>query len=157
MQAIMSLGCSLTRFLNTLGEFVPMLGIRLLLAYEFWEAGIEKLNGDNWFAGMLDSFPFPFNVLPADLSWFMATWSEVAGSIAIAVGFATRFFAFSLIILDLVAWYSVHAGNGYNVCSNGFKLPLMYLVLFLPLLMMGPGKASIDHFLMKRFGHCDSN
>jgi len=36
----------------------------LLLAYEFGEAGLEKLNGDNWFADL--TFPFPVNLLPAD-------------------------------------------------------------------------------------------
>jgi putative oxidoreductase len=82
----------------------------------------------------------------------MATWTELAGSVAILVGFATRFSAASLIILDLVAWYSVHAGNGYNVCSNGFKLPLMYLLMLLPLLLIGPGKASIDNLFFSKCG-----
>jgi len=154
MQTIISLGCSLTRLLNSLGEFLPQLGIRLLLAYEFWEAGIEKLGGDNWFVDFRGEFPFPFNILPADLSWFLATWTEILGSIALLLGFATRFSAFSLIILDIVAWHSVHAGNGYNVCSNGFKLPLIYSILFIPLLLSGPGKASLDHFFMKRFKNC---
>ena len=137
--------------LNTVGEFLPLLAIRILIAYEFFEAGVEKLKGENWFPQIQDQFPFPFNMIPTDLSWFLATWSEVLGSVAILVGFATRFSALSLIILDLVAWYSVHAGSGYNVCSNGFKLPLMYLVLLLPLLFMGPGKASIDHFIARKY------
>jgi len=137
--------------LNVIGEFFPQLAIRALIAYEFFEAGVEKLKGENWFAQIQGEFPFPFNIIPTDISWFMATWSEILGSVAILVGFATRFSALSLIILDLVAWYSVHAGSGYNVCSNGFKLPLMYLVLLLPLLFMGPGKASIDHFIARKY------
>jgi len=137
--------------LNTIGEFLPLLAIRLLIAYEFFDAGIEKFKGQNWFSQIQDQFPFPFNLLHTDISWFLATWSEILGSVAIAVGFATRFSALSLIILDLVAWYSVHADSGYNVCSNGFKLPLMYLVLLLPLLFIGPGRASIDHFIAKKY------
>lgn len=152
MQAIMSIGCRVYGYLDKLGEWLPMLGLRVLIAYEFWEAGVEKYNGDNWFADFRGEFPFPFNLLPADLSWFMATWTELAGSVAILVGFATRFSAASLIILDLVAWYSVHAGNGYNVCSNGFKLPLMYLLMLLPLLLIGPGKASIDNLFFSKCG-----
>ena len=137
--------------LNVIGEFFPQLAIRALIAYEFFEAGVEKLKGENWFAQIQGEFPFPFNIIPTDISWFMATWSEILGSVAILVGFATRFSALSLIILDLVAWYSVHASSGYNVCSNGFKLPLMYLVLLLPLLFMGPGKASLDHFIARKY------
>ena len=137
--------------LDKVGEFLPQLGLRLLLAWEFWEAGLQKFNGDNWFADIQADFPFPFNLAPVGLSWFLATWTEILGSIAIALGFGTRFFAFSFIILDIVAWYSVHADNGYNVCSSGYKLPLMYLIMLLPLLFVGPGKASIDYFIKKHF------
>lgn len=137
--------------LNIIGEFLPLLAIRILIAYEFFEAGLEKFKGNNWFYEIQSQFPFPFNIIPSDISWFLATWSELLGSAAILIGFATRFSALSLIILDLVAWYSVHASNGYNVCSSGFKLPLMYLVLLLPLLFMGPGKASLDHFIARKY------
>lgn len=137
--------------LNLVGEYLPMLAIRALIAYEFFEAGLEKFRGENWFSQIQSQFPFPFNFIDTDVSWFLATWSELLGSIAILVGFATRFSALSLIILDIVAWYSVHASSGYNVCSSGYKLPLMYLVLLLPLFFMGPGKASLDYFIARKY------
>ncbi len=151
MQAILSLGYKMYSMLDKLGEWLPQLGIRVLLAWEFGEAGIEKFRGANWFTDFTDNFPFPFNVLPADFSWLLATWTELLASFALLVGFATRFSAASLIILDLVAWYSVHAGNGYNVCSNGFKLPLIYLILLIPLLTSGAGKASIDYLIRRKY------
>lgn len=141
-----------TALLNTGGEFLPQLGLRLLLAYEFWEAGVMKFGGENWFAQIQDQFPLPFSVLPAGVSWFLATWSELLGAVGLAFGFGTRLFSLILIILTVVAWASVHAGNGYNVCDNGYKLPLMYLILFLPLLFTGAGKLSVDHWLAKRLG-----
>ncbi|MBI5463054.1 MAG: DoxX family protein [Gammaproteobacteria bacterium] len=137
-------------FLNRIGEFLPQLGIRLLLAYEFWESGVEKYNGENWFADIHDRFPFPFDLVPVEISWFLSTWSELIGAVALVIGLGTRFFSASLVILTVVAWASVHAGLGYNVCDNGFKLPLIYLVLFMPLLFSGPGKLSIDHLLARR-------
>jgi putative oxidoreductase len=148
LNPIMSLGCAITEKLNAIGSFFPQLALRIILAWEFGEAGLEKLKGDNWFNHIKEDFPFPFNLVPTDISWFMATWSEILGAVALLVGLCTRFWAFSLIILDIVAWYSVHAGNGYNVCDNGFKLPLLYLILLLPLLFSGPGKASMDHFIV---------
>jgi putative oxidoreductase len=148
MQAIMSLGCKVYGYLDKLGEWLPMLGLRAFIAYEFWEAGIGKYNGENWFESSM--FPLPFSLLPSNLNWLLVTWTELAGSIAILVGFATRFSAASLIILDIVAWYSVHAENGYNVCSNGFQLPLMYLLMLLPLLLIGPGKASLDNLFFSK-------
>lgn len=138
--------------LNKLGEFLPQLGLRLLLAWEFWESGVQKFQGENWFGQIKDAFPFPFNLLPVDISWFLSTWFELIGAIALVIGLGTRFFSVSLVILTIVAWVSVHAGNGYNVCNNGYKLPLMYIVMFLPLIFSGPGKASIDYWLAKRFG-----
>ncbi len=139
--------------LNQSGEYLSMLGLRLLLAYEYWESGIVKFNGANWFAQIQSQFPFPFSLVPPEISWFLATWSELLGAIALVIGLATRFFSLSLIILTIVAWASVHAGHGYNVCSNGFKLPLIYLVMFIPLLLSGPGKLSLDHLISKRFSN----
>lgn len=136
--------------LNRVGEFLPQLGFRFLLAYEFWESGVEKYHGTNWFADIQDQFPFPFNVVPVDISWFLSTWSELLGAVALVIGLGTRFFSVSLIILTIVAWVSVHAGNGYNVCDNGYKLPLMYLVMFVPLLFSGPGKLSLDYLIARR-------
>ncbi|MBF0256818.1 MAG: DoxX family protein, partial [Gammaproteobacteria bacterium] len=82
--------------------------------------------------------------------WQLATWTELLAPIALVLGLGTRFASVSLIILTIVAWASVHAGLGYNVCNNGFKLPLIYLVLFIPLLLTGPGKLSLDHWIAQR-------
>ena len=136
--------------LNDIGAWVSMLPLRLLLAWEFWESGVEKFNGENWFTQIQDDFPFPFNVIPTDISWFISTWAELLGAIALVIGLGTRFTAASLIVLDIVAWVSVHGDHGYNVCSNGFKLPLMYLMMLLPLLLIGPGKASLDALIKQR-------
>ena len=138
--------------LNRAGEWLAPLGLRLLLAYEFWQAGVEKLNGENWFVDIQDQFPFPFNLVSPDISWHLATWAELIGPVLLVLGLGTRFASLSLIILTMVAWASVHAGMGYNVCDNGFKLPLIYLVMFVPLLLSGPGKLSLDHWLSRRMG-----
>jgi putative oxidoreductase len=150
MNAIVDIVAWVYSKLDGLGTWLGMLPLRLLLAWEFWESGVEKYAGENWFGQIQDSFPFPFSVVPANVSWFVSTWAELLGAVALVIGLGTRFTALTLIILDLVAWYSVHAGNGYNVCSNGYKLPLMYLMMLLPLLLMGPGRASLDA-LIKRY------
>lgn len=141
-------------YLNRIGEFLPQLGLRFLLAYEFWEAGVAKHQGENWFASIHDQFPFPFSSITVEISWLLATWTELLGAVALVIGLGTRFFSVSLVILTLVAWASVHAGSGYNVCDNGFKLPLIYLVMFMPLIFSGPGKASLDYLIARRVGAC---
>jgi putative oxidoreductase len=136
--------------LGRAGEWFAPLGLRLFLAYEFWESGLEKLHGEDWFADIQDKFPFPFNVVPTEISWQLSTWSELIGPVLLVLGLGTRFATVSLIILTVVAWASVHAGNGYNVVDNGWKLPLIYLIMFVPLLLSGPGKLSLDHWIARR-------
>lgn len=151
MNRLIELYFKATAFLDSIGEWLPQIAIRLLLAWEFWESGMMKFQGSNWFSQVQDDFPFPFNVIPVEISWFLATWSELLGAIALVIGLGTRFFSLTLIILTVVAWVAVHAGNGYNVCDNGYKLPLIFLVLFLPLLFSGAGEASVDYWIAKKF------
>jgi putative oxidoreductase len=136
--------------LDRAGEWLAPVGLRLLLAFEFGRAGLEKLRGDNWFEFIRDDFMFPFNMVPVGLSWFLATWTEILAAIALIIGLGMRFAVVSLIILDIVAWHSVHAGNGYNVCDNGWLLPLFFLVMLVTLLFTGPGKLSVDALIKAR-------
>ena len=135
---------------NQFGNLFGMLGIRLVLAFEYADAGLKKLQGSNWFGNVVHDFPFPFNAIPIEVSWHLATWTELLGATALIIGFATRFFGMSLFILTVVAWISVHAGNGYNVCNQGFKLPLIFLTMLLPLILSGPGNLSLDYLLSAR-------
>ena len=143
--------------LDGLGRWLAPLGLRLILAWEFWEAGREKFSGSNWFMNIKDQFPFPFNLAPADLSWTMATWFELIGALALLLGLATRFFAFSLLVLTVVATAAVHWPDnwmmfsdliqGYAITDKGhgnYKLPLIFFVMLLPLVLHGPGKLSLD-------------
>lgn len=146
--------------LRGMGEVFPPLALRLVMGWEFWESGLEKYKGENWFADIQSSFPFPMNYVPADLSWGMATWFELIGGVALWLGLGTRFFAFSLLILTFVATAAVHWPSmwqmwsellaGYAVSDMGhgnFKLPLLFSVMLLPLIFNGAGKASIDQVI----------
>lgn len=149
--------------LEALGTWLPQLLLRLILAWEFGEAGFEKLHGANWFADV--TFPFPFNLLPPDISWNIAMTFEIVGAFALVLGIATRFFSISLIILTIVAIAAVHWPDhwntfaellkGYRISDSeqdgfgNYKLPLLYIIMFIPLLLNGAGKLSVD-YLVKR-------
>jgi len=150
MAGISALRRGIVSLLDNLHSVFSPLGLRLLLAYEYWDSGVMKFKGENWFGDIQDQFPFPFNLIPPDLSWHLATYMEMIGAIALLVGLGTRFISFSLIVLTVVAWAAVHAGNGYNVCENGWQLPLFYLVMFVPLALGGAGKLSLDHWFFAR-------
>jgi len=150
--------------LDPAGDWVALIPIRLLLAYEYGKAGMMKFNGNNWFANVQDNFPFPFNIIPVEISWFLATWAEILGAVGLVVGLFTRFWAFSLIILTIVAIAGVHwpddyasfaeLWKGYSVSDKGFgnyRIPLLFLAMLVPLVFKGGGKLSVDHVLAKRF------
>lgn len=156
---------ALAERLDGVGDWLAPLGLRVILAWEFWEAGIEKFRGENWFASIRSDFPFPFNLVPPELSWTMATWFELGGAIALLLGLGTRFFAFNLFVLTMVATASVHwpmnwqtlqdLAMGYAISDKGFgnfKLPLIFAVMLLPLVLKGAGKFSLDALIASRTG-----
>lgn len=149
--------------LDLIGLWLGLLSLRLVLGWEYFEAGREKFLGENWFADIQERFPFPFDTIPVDLSWQLATGFELVGGIALVLGLATRFFSLSLIVLTVVAILSVHWPEswqtldellqGYAITDDGhgnYKLPAIFLAMLLPLLLLGPGRLSLDHWLRRR-------
>jgi putative oxidoreductase len=140
-----------------------MAAVRILMGWEYLEAGLEKFHGQNWFADIQDRFPFPFSVVPPAISWQMATWFEIVGGAALIIGLGTRFFAFNLIVLTVVAVSAVHwpadwngvaeLMKGYVISDAGFgnfKLPVLFLAMLAAVLFYGPGKLSIDALIRRR-------
>ena len=149
---MMSKANCLNRFSETWGKDIALLGLRLFVAYEFWEAGVEKWRGENWFATIQQDFPFPFNLLPADFNWAAAMGVELLVPVLLVLGLFGRWGALALMAVTVVAWAAVHGGNGYNVCDNGYKMALIYLVALLPLVFQGMGRLSLDYALFKKIG-----
>ena len=161
---------NLTARLRAGGDYLGPLGLRLILFWEFWEAGISKYRGENWFAEIpwadwQKGFPWPFSALGPDLNWIAATAGELVFAILILLGLFTRFAAISLVVITGVATAAVHwpaqwgsfaqLWSGYVITADdagNFKLPLLFLVMLLPLVFHGGGKISLDHLLLKMTG-----
>ena len=165
MQKLVKLTNQVVNALNPAGDWVALLPIRLLMAYEFGKAGMMKFNGNNWFANYQDNFLFPFNFVPVEVSWFMATWAEILGGFCLFFGLFTRFCAFSLIIVSIVAISGVHwpddwsslaeLWKGYAITNKGFgnyRVPLLFIAMLIPLVFRGAGQLSLDNLLVKKFG-----
>ncbi len=158
---------NLTARLREVGDYTWPLLLRLILAFEFAEAGLGKLRGENWFgdipwAGWQKGFPFPFDRLSTDLNWLLATWGELVFAGMLVLGLFTRFAAISLVVITVVATAAVHwpaewgslgeLWSGYVITAKGagnYKLPLLFVVMLLPLVFYGGGKLSLDHVLLK--------
>jgi hypothetical protein len=52
-------------------------------------------------------------MVPVELSWFLASWTEFLGGICLLLGLATRLWAIPLAITMWVAAVSVHWDNGW--------------------------------------------
>jgi len=165
MSKLLALWERVVGILNPVGDWIALLPIRLLLAYEFGTAGLMKYNGNNWFANVQDNFLFPFSVIPVEISWFMSTWAELLGAFGLVIGLFTRFWAISLIILSVVAIFAVHMPaewpgladlwDSYRVTrkegSGNFRIPLLFIAMLIPLVFTGAGKLSVDNLLSKYF------
>jgi putative oxidoreductase len=157
-------------WLDMLGLWVGLLSLRLLLGWDYFESGLEKYRGENWFTEIADHFPFPFNLMPVDISWQMATWFELVGAIALVIGLGTRFFTASLFVLTIVAIAAAHwpeswttladLAQGYVLTDQGhgnFKLPTIFLGMLLPLMLLGPGRLSFDALIRSRLAAPDDH
>jgi putative oxidoreductase len=161
---------NLTARLRAAGDWLWPLLLRLILFWEFWEAGLTKLRGDNWFADIpwadwQKGFPWPFSAASVEINWLAATWGELVFAALLGLGLFTRFAALSLIVITAVATAAVHwpaqwgtlggLWEGYVITaeeSGNFKLPLLFALMLLPLLFHGGGKLSLDQLLLALTG-----
>jgi putative oxidoreductase len=157
---------NLTARLRAAGDYLWPLALRAILFWEFWEAGIGKFRGANWFgdipwAEWQKGFPWPLSTLPVEVNWLAATWGELVFSVLLLLGLFTRFAALSLIVITGIATAAVHwpaewgsfaqLWQGYVITADGagnYKLPLLFVVMLLPLVFHGGGRLSLDHLLL---------
>lgn len=161
---------NLTARLRVAGDWLWPLMLRLILSWEFWESGITKLRGENWFANVpwadwQKGFPWPFSEVPVEVNWLAATWGELVFSAMLLTGLFTRFAALSLLVITSVAAAAVHwpaywgswpeLWQGYAITAGSagnYKLALLFAIMLLPLVFHGGGKFSLDRLLLKLTG-----
>lgn len=132
-----------------IGTGIGLLGLRLFLAWEFLNR--VKKNG----RAKTGLWKYKKVFLSHSMSsqailighW---QWGRTLITVLPHSRLFTRCSALSLTILTAVAWYSVHAGAGYNVCNNGYKMALIYIVTLLPLITQGAGIFSVNHLLQRK-------
>ena len=126
-------------------EWLPLLIIRLMLAYGFYEPAKMKLSNVQGIAEWFGSMGYPLPLLNA----YLATATEAAGVVLLFLGLGTRIISIPLLIVMLVAIFTVHISNGFAAGDNGFEIPLYYFIMLLTLLIYGSGKASFDYLISR--------
>lgn len=97
---------------------IVALSLRLYLVPVFWMAGMMKLNNFqdtvNWFGNTEWGLSLPLPTIMA----FLATSTEIIGSIFLFFGFMTRIICIPLCITMLVAIFTVHLENGWQAIAD---------------------------------------
>jgi len=91
------------------------------------------------------SFPDPLGV-GNNVSLLLTIFAEVICSLALITGLFTRLAAFPLSITMLVAAFIVHGSDSFAKK----EMALLYLVCFIAVLFLGPGKFSLDSTIRKK-------
>jgi putative oxidoreductase len=126
----------------------------------FMVHGWAKLTrGPAGFAKLLDWVGVP---LPAATAW-MTTLVEIAGGLALALGAFVELVSIPLIVVMLMATFSVHLRNGFSAINTigltadgpqfgppGYEVNLLYLAGLLALIVAGAGPCSVDGWLGRR-------
>lgn len=84
--------------------------------------------------------------IPAALFFaFVVTLVEFLGGVALILGLFTRWASLLIGIDMLVAFFVVHASNGFFVTNGGYEFVLILLAAAAMFLLHGPGRYSLDH------------
>jgi putative oxidoreductase len=92
----------------------------------------KLLGGDFQFADPIGIGPTP--------SLFLTTIGEVICPILVIIGFKTRWASLPVVIVMAVAAFIVHGADPFGKK----ELALMYLAVFVVIMLLGPGRYSID-------------
>ncbi|HZV06688.1 MAG TPA: DoxX family protein [Gemmataceae bacterium] len=145
---------------ETLWRQWAQLPLRLIIGYGFVAHGWAKLSrGPAGFAKLLEQIGAP---LPEATAW-ASTLIEILGGLAILAGAFVAVVSVPLIVMMLVAMFTVHLRYGFSAINTigltadgpkfgppGYEVNLLYIAGLLALVLGGAGMFSIDRLLARR-------
>lgn len=132
---------------------LPPLIFRAILVYGFYGPAKTKLANIGAVAEWFGQIGIPLPTLNA----YMAVTTEISGVILLTLGLATRLISIPMMFVMLVAIKTVHLKNGFSCGENGFEVPFYYLCMLFYLMINGPGRISVDHFMRGKWPCCKKN
>lgn len=152
-------------------EDVPLLFLRVILAYTFYGPAMAKWSNIEATAGFFEYLGIPF----ATFNAYVAAGTELVGAILLGLGLLTRFISIPLLVIMLVAIATVHGANGFHVImpgdafswenpfingelvkgtvvvlQNGYEMVMYYIAMLMVLVTKGAGRLSLDHLVFKK-------
>jgi putative oxidoreductase len=137
--------CKAAAFVDRLQPLL-LLGFRLYVARVFFMSGLTKIH--DWSVTLaLFTNEYHVPVLPPSVAAVMGTTTELSMPVLLALGLATRFGAFVLFFFNIIAVVSYAALPDIAVKDH-----ILWGTMILVILLCGPGKISVDHWLEGRLG-----
>ncbi len=129
-----------------------LLAVRLYWGWQFMQTGWGKLTDINKVIGFFTDLGIP---APALNAYFVSAL-EFGGGLLLILGLGSRLIALPLVIDMIVAYITADREALFSIISAPDKFsaaaPFTFLIASLIVLIVGPGKASIDGFLTGRLG-----
>lgn len=112
--------------------------VGLIFALHGWQK-LEMMGLDGT-TGFLTQLGFP---LPGLMAVLLIA-AELVGGILLILGAFTHWVSKILIIVSVVALFSVHFANGFFASNGGYEYILLILATVVSLMITGPGKWALD-------------
>ncbi len=139
-----SVYCAISRQADKLQPLL-LLGFRLYVARVFLMSGLTKIH--DWSVTVaLFTNEYHVPMLPPAIAALMGTATELSMPVLLALGLLTRFGAFALFFFNIIAIVSYT-----SLPDIAIKDHHLWGTLILVVLIFGPGKLSVDHWLERRF------
>ena len=120
-----------------------LLGFRTLVALAMIRIhGIKKVKD---IEGEIANIPDPLG-FGGEFTAFMAIFTNIVLAAFVGLGFLTRLSAIGILAVTLSGLFLVHWNDPWLVKDS----PLMYSLAFFLILIIGPGKYSLDHLITNR-------
>jgi putative oxidoreductase len=125
------------------GTFISviLLIVRVVFGVMLMNHGIDKWANYQELSAV---FPDPLGI-GSPLSLGLAIFGELACSMAFIIGFLYRLAMIPMIFTMCVAFFIVHADDPFAVKELAF----VYLVVFVLMYIVGPGKFAVDRWIFK--------
>lgn len=118
-----------------------LLVARIVFGVLLMSHGIQKLTS---FHELSAVFPDPLGI-GSTLSLSLAIFGELFCSIAFIIGLLYRLAMIPMIFTMCIAYFVIHAHDPFGVKELAF----VYLVVFVLMYIIGPGKFSVDHWISR--------
>lgn len=136
------------QFLGKLQGLLPLL-LRAIVGASFaFVHGYDKMMGPDGFDAGKDFVTQAAGAAPTFLL-YIGAWTEFLAGLGLVVGLLTRWAAIGILAVMCYAIFGVHWAKGF-AAPEGYEMALMYAVMSLGIMAVGPGSLSLDRLFFQK-------